>query len=54
MKYVSEKYEAQLDQLSETLMRDRRLGQLSLVETVEPSNVIELFPQAQLPFPPAA
>jgi hypothetical protein len=59
MKYVSAKYEAQLDALAESLMRGRQqhLGQLSLLDQApaEPEGAkILKFPMAQvveLPIP---
>jgi hypothetical protein len=52
LKYVSPEYQAQLDQLAETLLRPRvvrEVGQLALFD-----NVIELFPVAEVPGPEAA
>lgn len=50
MKYVSAKYEAQLDALAESLMvnRQQKLGQLSLLEQEPVGAKILKFPMAQV------
>lgn len=50
MKYVSAKYEAQLDALAESLMRNRqqKLGQLSLLDQEPQGATILSFPMAQV------
>ena len=55
LKYVSAEYQQQLDNLAETLMTSRFVGQLALREAQEfPYNVVELFPVAETPDPEAA